>query len=67
MARKAVDTSYYDLFGLKPDCTSAQIKKAYYQKAKQCHPDKFPDDPSKEAEFKELSEAYQTLFVRCPQ
>lgn len=60
--RKAVDTSYYDLFGLPPDCTSAQIKKAYYQKAKLCHPDKHPDDKAKEAEFKELSEAYQTLF-----
>ena len=60
--RTCVDTSYYDIFGLPPDATSAQIKKAYYQKAKQCHPDKHPGDPSKEAEFKELSEAYQTLF-----
>ena len=60
--RKVVDTAFYDLFGLGPDATSAQLKKAYYQRARECHPDKHPGDPEKEAQFKTLSEAYQTLF-----
>lgn len=51
------DTTYYDRFGLPPDATEAQIKKAYYSKARECHPDKHPGDPVKEATFKELSEA----------
>ena len=61
-ARKAVDTAFYDLFDLSPDATSAQIKRAYYKRARECHPDKHPNDAVKEAEFKKLSQAYQTLF-----
>jgi hypothetical protein len=60
-AASVIDTSYYDIFGLPPDATAAQIKKAYYVKARECHPDKHPGDEAKEAAFKELSEAYQTL------
>ena len=60
-AASVVDTSYYDIFGLPPDATASQIKKAYYVKARECHPDKHPGDAAKEAAFKELSEAYQTL------
>lgn len=60
--RKVVDASFYDLFGVSPDATSDQIRKAYYQRARSCHPDKHPGDAAKEAEFKKLSEAYQTLF-----
>ena len=60
--RRAVDTAYYDLFGLSPDATSAQIKRSYYKRARECHPDKHPNDAVKEAEFKQLSQAYQTLF-----
>ena len=60
-AASVIDTSYYDIFGLPPDATAAQIKKAYYVKARECHPDKHPGDAAKEAAFKELSEAYQTL------
>ncbi|KAL1528453.1 hypothetical protein AB1Y20_009799 [Prymnesium parvum] len=58
----AVDLAYYEALGVPPDASSAQIRKAYYQRARSCHPDKHPGDPSKEAEFKVLSEAYQTLF-----
>ena len=54
-----VDSEYYDRLGVSTDATSASIRKAYYQRAKECHPDKVA---GKEAEFKALSEAYQTLF-----
>ena len=56
------ETEYYDALGVPPNASSAQIRKAYYQRARECHPDKHPGDAAKEQQFKELSEAYQTLF-----
>lgn len=56
------ETAFYDLLGVQPDASKDQIRKAYYRKAKACHPDKFPGDKAKEAEFKAVSEAYQILF-----
>lgn len=41
--------------------TQADIKKAYYRKAKDCHPDK-TDDPKAEEQFKLISEAYTILM-----
>lgn len=32
-------TSHYDLLGVEPDATEAQIKRAYYDKARAFHPD----------------------------
>lgn len=55
------DTAFYDLLGVKPDANKDQVRKAYYKKAKACHPDKHPGDAEKEAEFKAVSEAYQVL------
>ena len=55
-------TELYNLLGVAPDASTAQIRRAYYQRARLCHPDKHPGDAAKESEFKELSEAYQTLF-----
>lgn len=56
-----IDTEYYDVLGVSPDATAAQIKKAYYKKAMKYHPDK---NQSAEAEeiFKAVSEAYQVLM-----
>lgn len=46
------ETEFYDLLGVAPDASKAQIRRAYYAKAKLCHPDRFPGDDAKEAEFK---------------
>eukprot|EP01127_Copromyxa_protea_P006108 TRINITY_DN1591_c1_g1_i1.p1 TRINITY_DN1591_c1_g1~~TRINITY_DN1591_c1_g1_i1.p1 ORF type:complete len:649 (-),score=239.85 TRINITY_DN1591_c1_g1_i1:65-1840(-) len=58
--KKEIDLSYYTTLGVEQTATMAEIKKAYYKKAKDCHPDK-TDDPNAEEIFKELSAAYATL------
>lgn len=52
---------YYEVLGVSKDADEAELKKAYRNLAKQCHPDMHPDDPEAEARFKELSEAYAVL------
>jgi len=59
---KFAKMSYYEILGLDPKCTQAQIKKAYYTRARECHPDKNPDNPEAEAMFKAVSEAYSILI-----
>ena len=55
------DRSYYDILGVSKDADAAQLKSAYRKAARQCHPDTNPDDPTAEARFKEVGEAYSIL------
>lgn len=52
---------YYATLGVSRDSSSDEIKKAYRKKALECHPDRHPGDAKAEAQFKEVSEAYEVL------
>src|SRR5450755_3564161 len=52
---------YYKLLDVTRDATEADIKKAYRRLAMKFHPDRNPDDPQSEHNFKEAKEAYEVL------
>jgi len=60
-ARKVTETELYDVLGISPSASSGQIKKAYYTKAKELHPDRNLADPAAHAKFQAVGEAYQVL------
>lgn len=51
------DRILYDILGVEPSASPADIKKAYFQKAKIYHPDVGGDHDF----FVKLAEAYETL------
>lgn len=52
---------YYEVLNLSRNATQEEIKKSYKKLAMKYHPDKNMNDPSAEAKFKKVSEAYETL------
>jgi len=57
MAKK----DYYEVLGVNRDASEDDIKKAYRKLAMKYHPDRNPDNPKAEEQFKEAKEAYEML------
>jgi len=55
------DSKFYDILGVSPDATDAQLKTAYKKGALRHHPDKNAHNPEAENKFKEISQAYECL------
>lgn len=51
---------YYSILEVDRNASSNDIKKAYFKKAKEFHPDVNKSDGAKE-KFNEINEAYETL------
>ncbi|KAL9297740.1 hypothetical protein ACSQ67_023636 [Phaseolus vulgaris] len=58
---EAVADDYYAVLGLLPDATPAQIKKAYYNCMKACHPDLSGNDPETTNFCTFINEVYGVL------
>ena len=52
---------YYEVLGLNRDASDEEVKKAYRKLAMKFHPDRNPDNPKAEEQFKEAKEAYEIL------
>lgn len=52
---------YYEILGVARDASADEIKKAFRRLARESHPDANPDDPTAEARFREVAEAYEVL------
>jgi molecular chaperone DnaJ len=52
---------YYEVLGVNRDSSEEDIKKAYRKLAMKYHPDRNPDNPKAEEQFKEAKEAYEML------
>jgi molecular chaperone DnaJ len=52
---------FYEILGINRDASDEEIKKAYRKLAMKHHPDRNPDNPKSEEQFKEAKEAYEIL------
>lgn len=52
---------YYDVLGVERSASQSDIKGAYRKLAMKLHPDRNPDNPEAEQQFKEVNEAYDAL------
>ncbi|MEZ5175323.1 MAG: DnaJ C-terminal domain-containing protein [Acidimicrobiia bacterium] len=61
MRKEWLEKDYYATLGVAKDASHSEIKKAFRALARTSHPDNNPGDPTAEARFKEINEAYETI------
>jgi len=54
--------NHHERLELRRGASKKEIKAAYFKKAKQCHPDLYPDNPTKSEEFLQLQTSYNVLM-----
>ncbi|XP_051689079.2 dnaJ homolog subfamily C member 4 isoform X1 [Oryctolagus cuniculus] len=59
--RRSSPRNYYELLGVHPGASAAEVKRAFFAKSKELHPDRDPGNPALHGRFVELSEAYRVL------
>lgn len=59
--RYAADKSHYDVLGVLPSVSKADLKKKFYTLSRETHPDMNKNDPTASDRFSEISEAYAVL------
>ncbi len=57
----ATQRCYYEILGVEKTSNGEEIKRAYRRLAMKWHPDRNPDNPQAEVEFKACAEAYEVL------
>jgi len=55
------EENHYQILGVPPDCTKAELKKHFYTLSKEHHPDLRPNDPEAGKRFSLISESYSVL------
>ncbi|CAE7398741.1 ATJ10 [Symbiodinium sp. CCMP2592] len=60
-SRKVQHTELYNVLGVRPEASEADIRRAFYKKSLALHPDKNPDNPEATKQFQEVSDAYRIL------
>jgi hypothetical protein len=61
LAGRQEDEDYFRVLGLRPGASKAQIRAAYHESAKLCHPD-LNSDPSAAQAFERIRRAYDALM-----
>lgn len=53
--------THYDVLGVPPSATRAEIREAYVERARRLHPDRAGGDPSRARRMQEVNEAWRVL------
>lgn len=52
---------YFKILGVRRTASGAEIKLAFREELKKCHPDLFPNDPKAAKRYAEIVEAYKVI------